>query len=156
MGMKIEIEEALHAHALWRKQFKDVLNGRASFDLAIISATDQCIFGKWLDNEGLRMIPSEPHSEIRAVHKEFHQIAAGIIQKIREKRFAEAREDISQDGTLNQMSLRLRDLLLKLSLHEPIGVGLPSPQNQQAPSTQDSEEPFAPTSGERLLPDAPD
>ncbi len=31
MGMKIEIEEALRAHALWRKQFKDFLNGRGIY-----------------------------------------------------------------------------------------------------------------------------
>lgn len=155
MGMKNEIEEALHAHSVWRKQFKDFLNGRASFDLATISATDQCVFGKWLDNEGHRMIPSALHDEIRATHKEFHQIAAGIIQKIKEKRFAEAHDDISQDGSLNQASLRLRELLLKLTLHEPTGAGSPSPQNEQAPSAQGAEEPLAPSSGEPPLPNAP-
>ena len=131
MGMKIEIEEALHAHALWRKQFKDFLNGRASIDIAKVNATDQCIFGKWLDNEGYRMIPSELYDEICTVHKEFHQIAAGIIQKIKEKQFAEAREEISQDGALNRVSLRLNDLLLKLSLRGPSGAVSTSPQNQQ-------------------------
>lgn len=156
MRMKKEIEEALHAHAVWRKQFKDFLNGRASFDLATVSATDQCIFGKWLDNEGYRMIPSALHDEIRAVHKEFHQIAAEIIQKIKEKRFAEAREDISQDGPLNRASLRLGGLLLKLSLREPTRAGSPSSQNEPAPSAQESEEPLAPALDEPLPPTTPD
>ncbi|HEU0282707.1 MAG TPA: CZB domain-containing protein [Gallionella sp.] len=155
MGMKNEIEEALHAHAVWRKRFKDFLNGRAPFDLATVSATDQCIFGKWLDKEGHRMIPSELHDEIRAVHNEFHQIAAGIIQKIKEKRFAEAHEDISQDGPFNQASLRLRDLLLKLSLREPTRASSSLPQNKQAPSAQGSEEPLAPSPGVPPLPNAP-
>lgn len=156
MSMKNEIEEALHAHAVWRKRFKDFLNGHASFDLATVSATDQCIFGKWLDNEGYRMMPSELHDEIRAVHKEFHQIAAEIIQKIKEKRFAEAHEDISQDGSLNRASLRLRDLLLKLSLREPNWAGSPSPQNKAAPGAQGAEEAFAPSPDEPLPPTAPD
>ncbi len=151
MGMKIEIEEALRAHAVWRKQFKDFLNGRASVDITKVNATDQCTFGKWLNNEGSRMIPAEQHDEIRAVHQEFHQIAAGIIHKIKEKRFAEAREDISQDGALNQASVRLKDLLVKLSLHEPTAAGSPSPQNNQAPSTQESEETRTPSSHKSLI-----
>lgn len=155
MAMKNEIEEALHAHAVWRKQFRDFLNGRAPFDLATVGATDQCTLGKWLDNEGHRMIPSELHDEIRAVHKEFHQIAAGIIHKIKEKRFAEAHEDISPDGPLNRASLRLEDLLLKLSLREPAGAGSPSPQNEPAPSAQGSEKPLASSPDEPLPPITP-
>lgn len=155
MGMKKEIEEALHAHALWRKRFRDFLNGRASIDIATVSATDQCDFGKWLDREGHRMIPSELHGEICAAHKEFHQIAAGIIQKIKEKRFAEAHEDISQEGSLNRASSRLGDLLLKLSLREPTGIPALSPQGEQAQGGPGAGESPAPPPGERTPPDAP-
>lgn len=140
MGMKNEINEALNAHSAWKKQFKDFLNGRASFDITKVDATDQCHFGKWLDNEGYRMVPSELHGEIRAVHQEFHQIAADIIQKIKEKRFAEAREDISQNGALNSASLRLRDLLMKLSLRKPTSESSTSQKEEQTPGTQGSQE----------------
>lgn len=153
MGMKIEIEEALHAHALWRKQFKDFLNGRGSIEIAKVNATDQCIFGKWLNNEGYRMIPSELYDEICTVHKEFHQTAAGIIQKIKEKRFAEAREDISQDGALNQVSLRLNALLLKLSLRELSVAVSTSPQKEQPQGLEDPPQTF---SGESSTQNAPD
>lgn len=119
MAMKSEIEEALHTHAAWRERFKDILYGRAPFDLDKISATDQCVLGKWLANEGHRMIPSELHDEICAVHKEFHHIAAEILQKIKDKRYAEAKKDIELEGALNQTSLRLRSLLAKLSFKEP-------------------------------------
>ena len=95
------------------------------------------------------------HDEICAVHKEFHQIAAGIIQKIKQKRFAEAHEDISQDGSLNRASLRLRELLLKLSLREQTGAGLSSPQHEQPLRAQRAEEPLTPSSDEPLLPKAP-
>ena len=140
MGMKSEIESALHAHTLWRTRFKDFLNGKAAFDLDTISATDQCEFGKWLDHEGHRMIPSSLHDEICRVHKEFHLIAAGIIQKIKEKRFAEAKADIAQEGALNQASMRLRDLLLKLSLREPgaAATAAPAAQADDAATPQDA------------------
>ncbi|HEU0186485.1 MAG TPA: CZB domain-containing protein [Gallionellaceae bacterium] len=138
--MKSEIEEALKAHTLWRKEFKDILNGRLPFDMMKVSATDQCGFGRWLDNEGYRMIPSETHDEIRVVHQEFHRIAAEIIQKIKDKRFAEAKEDVSPDGALNRASMRLRELLLQLSLREPVGAAASAPQAQQHPSEPGQEE----------------
>ena len=156
MGMKNEIEAALQAHAAWRERFNDILNGRAPFDLAKISATNQCIFGQWLDNEGYRMIPSELHDEIRIVHQEFHQIAADIIQKIKEKRYSEAKNDISLDGALNQTSLRLRSLLVKLSFREPAATNSPLQQNIQAPAEPGSEETLTPPADGALLPNKPD
>jgi hypothetical protein len=156
MAMKNEIESALKAHAAWRERFRDILNGRVPFDLAKISATNQCIFGQWLANEGYRMMPSELHDEICVVHQEFHQIAAEIIQKIKEKRYAEAKNDISKEGALNQKSLRLRSLLVKLSFREPDGTGSPSRQNIQAASEPGSEEMLSPPGDEVLLPNEPD
>lgn len=137
MAMKSEVEDALHAHTLWRTRFKDFLNGKSSFDIESISATDRCNFGKWLDNEGYRMIPSSLREEICTVHTEFHQIAADIVRKIKEKRFAEAKQDIAQDGALNKASLRLRDLLLKLSLREPAAAVSSSPEDNQASAGPD-------------------
>ena len=130
MGIKYEVEAALHAHSLWRTQFRDFLNGKAPFDLATVSATDQCVFGKWLANEGHRMMPPDFYDAICAAHHDFHHVAGGIIQKIKEKRYAEAHADIAQDGALDQMSLRLKDLLLKLALHESAGAVVPLPQKE--------------------------
>jgi len=136
--MKSEIETALHAHAEWRERFKDILNGRAPFELENISATDKCFFGNWLENEGHRMIPPEHYEEIKAVHQTFHHIAAEIIQKIKEKRYAEAHEDIALDGALNKTSIRLRELMYKLSFHEPSEEHLSSGQNSQIPDTRET------------------
>ena len=155
MSMKSEIETALKAHAAWRERFKDILNGRAPFDLAKISATNQCIFGQWLDNEGYRMIPSELHDEIRVVHQEFHQIAADIIQKIKEKRYTEAKNDISLEGALNQKSQQLRSLLVKLSFTEPAVAHSALEQDLEAPTESGSAETLAPPADEIKLPDTP-
>ncbi len=84
MGMKSEIEQALDAHAAWRKHFKDFLNGRGSFDTATVGANDQCQFGKWLNREGSRLMPASLYGDIRAAHDEFHHVAAGIVQKIKD------------------------------------------------------------------------
>ena len=140
MAIKSEIEVALQAHFAWREHFKDILNGRAPFDLAMVSASDQCKLGKWLINEGPRMMPSELHDEICAVHQEFHRIAAEILQKIREKRYAEAKQDISLEGPLNQTSIRLRSLLVKLSFKEPRAEGVRSADTGQVSAAQGNPE----------------
>jgi hypothetical protein len=153
MGIKSEIESVLHAHAEWRERFNDILNGRAPFDLAKISATNQCVFGHWLDNEGHRMLPTQVRDEICLVHKEFHQIAADIIQKIKEKRYIEAKNDISLEGALNQKSMQLRSLLVKLSFSEPAGANSALQQDLEAPTESGSAETLAPPADEIHLPD---
>lgn len=154
MAMKSEIEAALHAHAAWRERFKDILNGRAAFDLATINDDHQCALGKWLDSEGNRMIPSELHAEICVVHKEFHHIAATIIQMIKDKHFAEAQLAIALDGPLNQTSLQLRGLLVKLSFREPAAENAPSPLDEAEADTQGAEETLSPPAVEALQPKA--
>jgi hypothetical protein len=144
MGMKSEIEEALQAHYAWREHFKDILYGRAPFELKSIAAPDQCVLGKWLVNEGQRMIPTELHDDICAVHAEFHHIAADIIQKIKDKRYVEAKKDIELDGALNQTSLRLRGMLVKLSFTEPAKAGMPDAGSEQPSGDQEILEPLVP------------
>ena len=134
MGMKSEIEQALEAHASWRKRFKDYLNGHGSFDVATVGANDQCQFGKWLNNEGYRLVPAELHGDIRAAHDDFHRIAAGILQKIKDKQFAAARNDLAHDGAFDQASVRLADFLFKATLRAP-GSGADA-KNAAAPANQ--------------------
>lgn len=119
MEIRGEIEAVLQAHAAWREHFKDILSGRTKFDLSEIRATDKCFFGQWLEKEGKRLVAPELHAEISAVHEKFHRLAAEIIQKIREKNFTEARNDIALDGALNLTSLQLKSLVVKIKFHEP-------------------------------------
>jgi hypothetical protein len=126
MGMKIEIEQALMAHSAWRKHFRDYLNGKASFDITKAGDGHQCQFGKWLDNEGYRLMPEKRRTEIQKAHDEFHRVAAGIVEKIKEKQFAQVREDIAAEGALNRASAHLTELLVKAKLIDPI----PTPARQ--------------------------
>ena len=152
MSMKFEIDAALMAHSAWRKRFRDYLNGKASFDLKTAGDSHQCQFGKWFDNEGHRLMPQKRQGDIRAAHDEFHRIAAEIVQKITEKRFAEVRADISSDGALNRASARLSELLLKASLHEPAAPAAPQ-ATESAPVSQGSEKPPAPSGSSIEPPD---
>ncbi len=71
MTMKSEIEAALQAHSIWRERFKDILHGRAPFDLDMISSSNQCVLGQWLSNEGKQLIPPALHSEFACGIKSF-------------------------------------------------------------------------------------
>ena len=139
MGMKSEIEEALRDHALWRKCFRDYLNGRAPFDPATACASDRCDLGKWLDDRGRRLLPAELEGEVRSAHDEFHRLAAEVIGMIQEKRYAEARRDLSQEGPLNRASARLSEALLKAQLHEGSAMGSVPPQAGATPPAQEGE-----------------
>lgn len=137
MGMRFEIDAALKAHSVWRKRFRDYLNGKASFDVMSVGDSHQCQFGHWLDNEGHRLMPTKRQGEIRCAHDDFHRVAAEILQKIKEKRFAEVRADIGPDGVLNQASVRLSELLLKARLHEPGAKDATKPN--ESPTPQEGE-----------------
>lgn len=136
MGMKSEIEQALDAHASWRKRFKDFLNGRGSFDTATVGANDQCQFGQWLNREGSRLMPVSLYGDIRTAHDEFHRVAASIVQKIKDKKFAEASKDLAADGPFNRASETLKSVLLKATLRAPGSASAPAaaaPQPEPAP-----------------------
>lgn len=143
MGMREEIDAAMQAHAAWRKHFKDYLSGRASFDTKLAGVTDQCDFGRWLAQEGHRLMPGEMHGQIVEAHAEFHHIAGEIVRKIKEKRFDDVRQDLGPDGAFNQSSAKLSDLLRKASLRERSNAAA-------APSA----EPAAPAPAEPTAPSA--
>ena len=148
MGMREEIDAALQAHAAWRTRFKDYLSGRTAFDTELAGVTDQCAFGRWLAQEGYRLMPSEIHGQIQETHAEFHQVAGEIVRKIKEKRFDEVRQDLSAEGPFNQTSARLSDLLHKASLREKGAAAAPAapPEETAAPTpaaTDDTPPPAA-------------
>lgn len=136
MGMKSEIDHALESHSIWLKRFRDFLNGRASFDVTRTGVTDQCDFGKWLNQEGYRLMPEQLHKDICAAHATFHRIADEVVQKIREKRFAEARLYIASNGLLNRASEQLTKSLLNATLREPHANA--SAQKEVPASTQEN------------------
>ncbi|HUW36334.1 MAG TPA: CZB domain-containing protein [Rhodocyclaceae bacterium] len=146
--MKSEIDWALEAHSIWLKKFRDFLNGRVPFDVTRIGVADQCDFGEWLDKEAYRLIPKRLHKDICTTHTAFHRIAAELVQKIREKRFAEAHEDIAPDGQLNQASEQLAKLLLKATRRKPLANASAQeevPANtQENPSTKPDSPPTLP------------
>jgi hypothetical protein len=137
--MREEIDAALHAHAAWRAHFKDYLSGRTSFDTKLAGVTDQCDFGRWLANEGYRLMPGEIHQQIIEAHAEFHRVAGEIVRNIKEKRFDLVKQDLSAEGAFNRTSARLSDLLHKASLREKGPAASAPPAETAAQAAQAAE-----------------
>ncbi len=133
MSMKAEIEQALTAHAAWRKRFKDFLGGKAAFDIEAIGDTHRCRFGDWLDHEGYRLMPAERRAEVQEAHDAFHRAAAEIVQKIKDKQYAQAKEDLANDGVLNRASVRMVESLVRAKLYEPAAAATPASGRPSGP-----------------------
>lgn len=126
--MKEDIEDAIHAHGVWKAKFRDFLSGKTALDLSTVGETNCCKLGQWLEQEACRLLPQTDRDDICKLHAEFHHVAAEITRKIKQKDFVGARSDLAPDGAFNQASHALATCLLKAELHA-------SPQSvQPAPS----------------------
>jgi hypothetical protein len=117
MGLREDIEAAIHAHGAWKAKFRDFLNGKTGLDLSVVGHTDACKLGRWLELEGYRLLALPDHEEINRLHAEFHLVAGGIVQSIKQKDFNAARQALVADGSFDQASHALAVLLRKATLH---------------------------------------
>ncbi len=119
MGLKQDIEDAIQVHGAWKTKFRDYLSGKTAIDLDVVGQTSSCKLGKWLEQEGRRLLPQRDHAEICKLHAEFHHAAAEVTSKIKQKNFAAARNNLAPDGAFNEASRILTACLLKALLHTP-------------------------------------
>ena len=117
MGLKHDIEDAIQVHGAWKAKFRDYLSGKTAIDLNAVGETNCCKLGQWLEQEGRKLLPQKNHEEICKLHAEFHQAAAEVTRKIKQKDFVGARQDLASDGILNQASRTLTTCLLKTVQH---------------------------------------
>lgn len=83
MDKVADIEQAIGAHAIWMSYLRQaVLDARHGIDVQVIRADDQCEFGKWLYGSRLSTEDrdSDGYREVRALHIEFHETAAQVVE----------------------------------------------------------------------------
>lgn len=87
MGYIEEIDNALAAHALWKRQLKAAIDeGKSEFTVSQLQADYFCDFGKWLYG-----LPNDVRAThywviIQKLHAEFHLEAANILKLAHNKR----------------------------------------------------------------------
>ncbi|MBI5753308.1 MAG: CZB domain-containing protein [Hydrogenophilales bacterium] len=117
MGLKEDIEAAIHAHGAWKARFRDFLNGKSALDLSSVGVTNACKLGHWIEAEGQHLLSPNDYEEVNRLHTDFHLIAGEVVRKIKQKDFAGAHQDIASDGPLDQASKALTVYLLKATSH---------------------------------------
>jgi len=118
MGIKRDIEYAIHIHGAWKSRFRDFLSGKAGMDLTAISQPDACKLGHWLGDEARRMLSPEDHAEACRLHACFHQTAGDIVDHIKQRNFDSARQALVPSGAFDQASHELAAFLRKMPLRD--------------------------------------
>lgn len=79
---ELDIDVAIGAHKNWKDRLTNYLEGNSSEDLRpeVICHDDRCDLGKWIHSDGQQQLGRYPiFTELRAVHKMFHQQASSVV-----------------------------------------------------------------------------
>ncbi len=81
--MKIDdaLESAIAAHAKWKYRLMEAIDtGRSPWRVGDVRTDHECEFGKWLIALPLSERLSEHAKQVRALHGEFHTLAAAVLE----------------------------------------------------------------------------
>jgi hypothetical protein len=75
------LDQALAAHAKWKYRLMEAIDtGRSEFRVGDVRTADACNFGKWLLALPLSARLSDNYKQVRALHAEFHGLAADVLE----------------------------------------------------------------------------
>jgi hypothetical protein len=81
MNITEALDQALAAHAKWKYRLMDAIDtGKSEFRVADVRTDNACQFGKWLLALPLSERLSENYRKVRALHAEFHGMAADVLE----------------------------------------------------------------------------
>ena len=90
------INRGIAAHARWKyRLFDAVETGRSEWTVEGIRSDDQCEFGRWLGSLSAADLSDEHCVKVKAMHTEFHQVAAEVLSLALAGRKEEAQEAIA-------------------------------------------------------------
>lgn len=113
----LDIDVAISAHQNWKDRLLTYLEGRSTEDLRpeVICHDDRCDLGKWIHSDGQKQLGQYAmFSELRAVHKMFHQQASSVValHQTGKRGDAKALLDGEYSKTSERIIRRLKDLKL--------------------------------------------
>jgi hypothetical protein len=77
---KNAIDSAVAGHAQWKARLTDAIEkGQSDFQVATVRRDNACAFGQWLYGVPASVRDSEDGKKVRALHAEFHELAAVIL-----------------------------------------------------------------------------
>ncbi len=75
------LDQALAAHAKWKYRLMEVIDtGKSQWRASEVRTDNSCNFGKWLFAMPLSERLSENYKKVKALHAEFHGLAADVLE----------------------------------------------------------------------------
>jgi Chemoreceptor zinc-binding domain len=106
------IDAALTAHVAWKQQFNQFMTGALDLDPQQVEQNNNCVFGKWLEREGLHHLPAQDYACICQLHTQFHWVAAAIVRLKKEGYTEEAQAHLRIGGDFPNVSAQLSRYLI--------------------------------------------
>lgn len=77
-----QIDLAIGAHSLWKTRLRKAIEtGESQYDLDTVRASDQCAFGKWLDENIAELGRFADCAKAKDLHRRFHTCTAEVLGK---------------------------------------------------------------------------
>jgi hypothetical protein len=81
MNTSEALDRAIAAHARWKYRLMDAIDtGRSQWQISDVRTDAACEFGKWLSALPLSQRLSDHCKQVRALHTEFHGLAAEVLE----------------------------------------------------------------------------
>jgi methyl-accepting chemotaxis protein len=75
------LDQAIAAHAKWKYRLMEAIDaGKSQWRVGDVRTDNSCEFGKWLSALPLSLRLSEHSQKVRALHAEFHGLAADVLE----------------------------------------------------------------------------
>jgi hypothetical protein len=98
------IDEALLAHAKWKKRLQDAIAiGSSEFQVETVRRDDACPFGQWLHSVQAHE-QTEEYRKILQLHAEFHRTAAEILRSAVQGQRPKAEAMLGAGGEYSRIS----------------------------------------------------
>jgi len=98
------VQTAIAAHGMWKARLREAIeSGQSSHSVATVRRNDACEFGMWLAKAG-----DDPRlADVRRLHTEFHQEAAGVLELALSGKRDDAERAIGLGGAYGRTSSAL-------------------------------------------------
>lgn len=108
MSAQHAILKAIAAHGLWKNHLHEAIATRTShFTIEQVRVDHACEFGKWLRTLTRVDQQSAHYQTVQALHVQFHQEAAHVLQLALTGRKAEAEKAMALGGSFAKVSAHL-------------------------------------------------
>src|SRR6516162_2836805 len=105
----------------WRSRLMTVIQNRHTPDPAVVRSDCNCPLGKWLYGEGTRYSQLKEYQALLEGHKEFHKVAASVVDLINADRIDDAKASLEAGAFRKQSRFAVEaiDDLRNVIAHKP-------------------------------------